>query len=153
MITSFGANIFCNAYICKNNIAVGDVVDIEGNQNTSSMSNTAFNFKSYGSSSGSVKMVYGGGDTPETADDNALADPIGAFEYNGSANYNNGKYVVTATATYTGSDPITVKEIGIIVKQSGGQQFLVARKVVPPRTVQPNETFTYSMTVNFKGAE
>ena len=151
MVTYNGARIFCDAYICKNTITARSIPDINGDQNTSGFGNTAVNFKTYGGN-GAVKLVYGGGDTPETASDSALDEPIGTFNHNGSANYINGKYVVTATASNTGSDPITVKEIGIIATINN-QDFLLVRQTVPARTVEPRETFTYSMAVNFEGAE
>lgn len=157
MITANGAEILVKARICKQTIQADTLTDINGEANTQIILESSVDYTSYGASSnkGGVRLVYGGGDTAESAGDTALADPLGVFNVNGSANYSAGKYVVTATAVNSAGAAITVKEIGLLFEMiaSFGQSFLAVRQLVPPRVVEHGETFTYSMAINFKGAE
>lgn len=69
--------------------------------------------------------------------------------YPGSDNWNasildNGNIAYTYVFHNTGSDAITVTEIGLSYVCSAGK-YLVGRKLIAPRTIQPDEavTFTY----------
>ena len=58
----------------------------------------------------------------------------------------NGNIAYTYTFVNTGSDAITITEIGLSFLCTTGK-FLVGRKLIPPRTIQPSEsvTFTYEL--------
>ena len=68
--------------------------------------------------------------------------------YPGSDTWNaaildNGNIAFTYVFRNTGSDAITVTEIGISYVCSAGK-YLVGRKLIAPRTIQPGETVTFT---------
>lgn len=61
----------------------------------------------------------------------------------------NGNTVFTATYQNTSNRAYTIKEIGIIQQTYTSAVYLVARTLIPPRTIQPNETVTFSYVIQF----
>ena len=59
-----------------------------------------------------------------------------------------GNVVFTRTFTNITNDNVTITELGIYLVVSS-YVFLVARKLIPSRTIQPNETVTFSYVVEF----
>lgn len=148
MITTNGVNILL-AMILKGNVAVDSVTDITGAQNASAISYSALSFaKMLGTSSG-VKMYFGASDKAESPDDYVLDDPV-ISSTNGTCGKSADKWFVTTTFTNNGSDPLTIKEIGVTAGlQSNSKEYLIARKVVPARTVAVGETATFTFTLDF----
>lgn len=62
----------------------------------------------------------------------------------------NGNISYTFTFLNTGSDPITVTEIGLSFLCETGK-FLIGRKVIPPRTVESFESVTFTYEIVFTG--
>lgn len=60
-----------------------------------------------------------------------------------------GSIVYTATFSNNSSVAYDVKEIGLIQTTYGNEHYLIARKLIPSRTVQPNETVTFSYVIEF----
>lgn len=158
MIVGTGANLICTVWVCRRTLEVETLKDTSGEWNTSTISSSYANtmiYKDSQSTNSGIRLIYGGSDTPEQVTDSALVDPIGKFLAQGSINNTGTRWVVTASTTHTGEEPITIKEIGMVFctqNNRGGQEFLIARKVVPARVVQPYETFTFSMAIDFLGA-
>lgn len=158
MVVGTGANLICSMLVCGGTFAVETLKDTSGEWNTSTISRTYANtmiYKDSQSSNSGIRLIYGGSDAAEQVTDSALVDPIGKFLTQGSINNTGTRWVVTASSTNSSSDPITIKEIGMVLctqDNRGGQEFLLARKVVPARVVQPYETFTFSMAIDFLGA-
>lgn len=159
MIVATGARLIGNMLVCGQTFAVETVKDTSGEWNSTTISRNYANtmiYKTGDSANSGIRLIYGGSDTPEQVTDNALVDPIGKFLAQGSISGDTlGKWIVTASTTYTGSEAITIKEIGMVMcmqDNRGGQEFLLARKVVPARTVRPGESFAYSMVIDFLGA-
>lgn len=159
MIVATGARLIGNMLVCRQTFNAGTVKDTSDDWNTTSISQSYANttvYKNSQSTNSGIRLIYGGSDAAEQATDNALVDPIGKFLAQGSISGDTlGKWIVTASATNSGSETITIKEIGMVMcmqDNRGGQEFLLARKVVPPRTVRPGESFTYSMVIDFLGA-
>ena len=157
MITGTGANLICSMWVCGGTFAEETLKDTSGEWNSSVISRTYANtmiYKDSQSANSGIRLIYGGSDTPEHVSDSALVDPIGKFLTQGSVNNTGTRWVATASTKHTGEEPITIKEIGMVLctqDNRGGQEFLIARKVVPARVVQPNETFTFSMAIDFTG--
>lgn len=151
MITTNGANILI-AMILKDSVPANKVKDITGAVMTTSISITALNFtRKYvpGSSSG-VMMHFGSGTTDASNDDYCLADDLGITPATVTAGKNGNKWYVNAILTNTGSSAITINEIGVTAgTQSNSKEYLIARKVVPTRTVAVGETATFTFTLDF----
>lgn len=60
-----------------------------------------------------------------------------------------GSIVYTATFSNNSSVAYTIKEIGLIQTTYENAHYLTARKLIPPRTIQPGETVTFSYVVEF----
>ena len=156
MITHNGSLVFCKACVCETSIDVDEMPDINGEYASQQMRRNSFSLTSYtNSETSAIQLIYGDGDTAVTVADNALDSPLGYCPNGTAGYYTSGQYFVTATGSNTGNEPITIREIGLIARASvsPNNAFLLVRQLVPPRVVQPNETFTYSLTVNFMGAE
>lgn len=157
MITRRGADIVYGVFMCSRTFAKGTLVDIEGNDNAVNVSYNNLNSTTYKTATtvtSGFRLLYGGGDAPESTADYKLDEPLGIMGISGTCGYGSGNYIVTGTGVNTGATAITIKEIGmaaVLQDNQGAQAFLVARKVIPPRTVQPNETFTFSMSLDVAG--
>ena len=98
--------------------------------------------------------LLGVGDTPVTPDDYCLDEMnVGNVDVNTiiqcSAVFT--RPTVTArgisyvfTFVNTGNTAITIKEMCLAMRFSGSVKYMIARKVIPPRTIQANETATFS---------
>lgn len=157
MITRRGADIVYGVFLCSRTFGIGELVDIEGNDNAVNVSYNNLNstiYKTATTTTSGFRLLYGGGDAPESTADYKLDEPLGIMGVSGTCGYGSGNYIVTGTGINTGETAITIKEIGmaaVLQNNQGGQAFLVARKVIPARTVQPNETFTFSMSLDVAG--
>lgn len=157
MITRRGADIVYGVFLCSRTFGKGTLVDIEGNDNAVNVSYNNLNsttYKTATTGTSGFRLLYGGGDAPESTADYKLDEPLGIMGISGTCGYGSGNYIVTGTGVNTGETAITIKEIGmaaVLQDNQGAQAFLVARKVIPPRTVQPNETFTFSMSLDVAG--
>lgn len=60
-----------------------------------------------------------------------------------------GSIVYTATFSNNSSVAYTIKEIGLIQTAYENAHYLTARKLIPPRTIQPGETVTFSYVIEF----
>ena len=157
MITRRGADIVYGVFMCSRTFATDTLKDINGEWNAVNVSYNNLNstiYKTSETSNSGFRLLYGSGDTPESTADYKLDEPLGIMGVSGSCGYGSGNYIVTGTGINTGETAITIKEIGmaaVLQDNQGAQAFLVARKVIPPRTVQPNETFTFSMSLDVVG--
>ncbi len=61
---------------------------------------------------------------------------------------NNGNIAYSYVFRNTGSDAVTITEIGLSFACMYGK-FLVGRCLIPPRTIQPNETVTFTYELAF----
>lgn len=60
-----------------------------------------------------------------------------------------GSIVYTATFSNNSAVAYAIKEIGLIQTTYGNAHYLMARKVIPTRTIQPGETATFSYVIEF----
>lgn len=60
-----------------------------------------------------------------------------------------GSIIYTATFSNNSSVAYTIKEIGLIQTVFENAHYLTARKLIPPRTIQPGETVTFSYVIEF----
>ena len=93
----------------------------------------------------------GSGDTEPTADDYKLAQEVNIPCVSASLAVVDRKAVYTYSFLNNTAQAITVSEMGLFSFISGYyyNPILVARKLIPSRTVQPNETVTFSYVVEF----
>ena len=93
----------------------------------------------------------GSGDTEPTADDYKLAQEVNIPCVSASLGVADGKAVYTYSFLNNTAQAITVSEMGLFSFIGGhyNNQILVARKLIPARTIQPNETVTFSYVVEF----
>lgn len=112
-------------------------------------------------SSQGMCLDLGVGDAAETADDYTLDNmEVGGVDVNTivTCQYSSYKWdafatdagtlVMQYTFRNTGSAPITVKELGLFYVNKT-MKILCARKVIPPRTIQPSETVTFAYELDF----
>ncbi|MCR5478273.1 MAG: hypothetical protein K6F27_00250 [Ruminococcus sp.] len=93
----------------------------------------------------------GSGDTEPTADDYKLAQEVNIPCVSASLAVVDRKAVYTYSFLNNTAQAITVSEMGLFSFISGyyNNQILVARKLIPSRTIQPNENVTFSYVVEF----
>lgn len=161
MITKNGAIIYSAQ--CDNNQGTGDRVltNISGtssapNYGQSSLylnSNMQINMSNYGAC-----MRLGVGDAePAKTDyyfDETVVDgvdvnnaiPCTAAVKSVSAD---GSIIYTATFSNNSSVAYTIKEIGLVQTVYNNAHYLIARKLIPARTIQPGETATFSYVIEF----
>ena len=111
-------------------------------------------------SQGGMVMNLGVGTTEPTEDDYWLDETeVGGVDINtivtcqGSSTWNptqldNGNVAYTYTFRNIGSSEVTVREIALSFVCTTGK-FMFARCLVPPRTIQPGETVTFSYELAF----
>ena len=102
-------------------------------------------------------LIFGSSDVAEGATDYNLKSIIddtlftrGTTSYTNSSYQNvDGTITLVQTATYTGAEPCTIKEVGYAVRYSAiPRPMLIAREVLKqPITVNQGDTFTVSMVI------
>ena len=93
----------------------------------------------------------GSGDTEPTADDYKLAQEVNIPCVSASLGVVDRKAVYTYSFLNNTAQAVTVSEMGLFSFIGGhyNNPILVARKLIPSRTIQPNETVTFSYVVEF----
>lgn len=100
-------------------------------------------------------IVLGTGTTPPTYNDFRIETPVDP------AGYSNHSYSISAdcqqvlTQSYTNksSEDITVTELGLFVSDDSRGVYakvLLTRNVIPPVTIKPNETKTFTIKIDYK---
>lgn len=111
----------------------------------------------YDASASGIMLLLGTGDTAPTVDDYKL-DSIWT-EYavitqvcsNMNANYDSNAFFISRSIQNTSSEPVTVKEQAICLCQRYGGNVIIAREVLTePVTLQPNQKYTFSMTISLE---
>ena len=117
-----------------------------------------------------VTMYLGLGNTPPTVNDYWLDETeVGGVNINSIIKYRsstigegaNGAVTYTFTFLNTSSDTsYTIKEIGLAIVPSNnssdprnGRCILIARKLITPRSVQPQETISFTYTISPCGGD
>ena len=97
-------------------------------------------------------MSIGSGTTEPTRDDITLPNAIpgrivqpGALACNVASN---GNLIFTRAFTNISDSDVTITELGLYL-MDGSNAFFAAHKLIPARTVQPNETVTFSYVIEF----
>lgn len=141
---------------CQYNDEAG-IISIEGDPMaaTTAITNSTLNNYSY------VRMQLGVGDTPVTINDYYLDDVlvdntdvntlITCQTTSGSPTVSTSSVLYTYVFKNSSAITITIKEIAIIVQASSTSSIkaMIAREVITPRTVQPDETITFSYEIKF----
>lgn len=102
-----------------------------------------------------VFIVYGNGTTIATSNDYNLESEITDLTLLGNSVFitDNG-YVVTSSIKNTSNEDIIVKELGLfetsISEYGASSTYMLTRNVLEtPITIKPNETKTFTITINF----
>lgn len=97
-------------------------------------------------------MAVGSGTTEPTRDDISLPNGIsGSIIQIGTLTCDvasNGNLIFTRAFTNISDSDVTITELGLYL-MNGNNAFFAAHKLIPARTVQPNETVTFSYVVEF----
>ena len=97
-------------------------------------------------------MSVGSGTTEPTRDDIRLTNGIpGTIVQIGTLTCDvasNGNLIFTRAFTNISDSDVTITELGLYL-MDGADAFFAAHKLIPARTVQPNETVTFSYVVEF----
>lgn len=97
-------------------------------------------------------MSVGSGTTEPTRDDIRLTNDIpGTIVQIGTLTCDvasNGNLIFTRAFTNISDSDITITELGLYLMDDS-DAFLAAHKLIPARTVQPNETVTFSYVIEF----
>lgn len=100
-------------------------------------------------------MAVGNGMTKPTRDDIRLTNGIsGAIVQPGALTCDvasNGNLIFTRTFTNISDSDVTITELGLYLLDDD-DAFFAAHKLIPARTVQPNETATFSYVIEFNQA-
>lgn len=105
------------------------------------------------------KLFVGTNDTPATRDDYTIqsadltlvsSSTIPTSSSSTFQNYENNTHGSYTTSIYTNNtnEPITIKEVGLVCvvgSSSSNDLCLFAREVITPVTIQPNETYSFTM--------
>ena len=112
-------------------------------------------------SSDGIFLTLGTDNTPPTKSDLKLGNSIEDFVWlsssrvAGRANNSNDLLMFNSVVNYRGSSPITIKEMGlncvisngIVAGNNNGQKFLLAREVIEPLVINPNDTYSFVMRI------
>lgn len=141
MITKNGALIFGKGKMMPQNIQMKN--SLGENKNVSVM---------YKYAPDDWTMNVGSGTTEPTRDDITLPNGIpGRVVQIGTLTCDvasNGNLIFTRAFTNISDSDVTITELGLYL-MDGADAFLAAHKLIPARTVQPNETVTFSYVVEF----
>ena len=105
---------------------------------------------------GNQKLVVGSGTTAPTIQDYAIESPVSLDLISNTfsiAPSTSSNYMETIQSTFknNGNTDVTVSEVGLYVdgngEWSGTHTAMVAREVIPPVTIAPGKTYTFSMTI------
>lgn len=167
MITKVGSKIL-NVVLMANNdryyIPEGTIRGINNSTNSMYLYYVSLKYldtiqtdNTSGSSKGVIALV-GVGDTPVTAEDYRLDEMyVNNVDVNTIVQCTSGQFPQTTTRgisyqyqfTNTGSSAITIREICICFRNNQNEKFMLARKVIPPRTIQPNENVTFAYEIDW----
>lgn len=141
---------------------INSMRDVNGDWNSSGLTvndtNAIFNaYRPTGSTSNisGVTMVCGEGTSAVSETDYQLGNAFDDTEFTstGSLNFSNGKLTITATFINVSGMDKTITEIGVIfhwkISSSVAYNYLVARVLVPSRTVSAGDTATFTYEVDF----
>lgn len=97
-------------------------------------------------------MAVGSGTTEPTRDDIRLTNGIpGTIVQVGTLTCDvasNGNLIFTRAFTNISDSDVTITELGLYLMDDSNA-FFAAHKLIPARTVQPNETVTFSYVIEF----
>ena len=97
-------------------------------------------------------MNVGSGTTEPTRDDITLPNGIpGSIVQIGTLTCDaasNGNLIFTRAFTNISDSDVTITELGLYLMDDGNA-FFAAHKLIPARTVRPNETVTFSYVIEF----
>ena len=159
MITNNGAVIFSAQF--GNGTGTRQLTDTGGMASTPNYSTSALyleaNMQTFPNDKGACMILGVGNAEPQKTDyflDETEVDGVDISEaipcVSASKSITpSGNTVFTATYSNTSNRAYTIKEIGIIQQTYKAAVYLVARTLIPPRTIQPNETLTFSYVVEF----
>lgn len=162
MLTKNGAyNIMKNMVCRQQSDSTFEMRDISGNLvGVTGYASFSWDRFQAGTSSG-MKLIVGVGNTPASYNDYCLDETeIGGVDIdtlistaNGSITVDNmGQYNITATFTNMSSQTIDIQEIGLVAYGSGNIMtntwVLMARSVIPKKTLAPSDNVTITYTVS-----
>ena len=157
MITKAGREFFSKTLIAGD-IYFNNLKNTQGVETQSSgvtartwfESNYAITKNAYDSGGLGLAMAVGSGDTEFTENSYWLSNAETGVVCNSCSVTANGQaMIVTAVFTNTSNSAKDIKEIGLMFAHYGLMNFLIAGKNIPTRTIQPNETVTFSYVVEF----
>lgn len=105
-----------------------------------------------------IGVALGSGTTPPTIDDYKMENAIttnlnaGGVTRSFNANTSNSSLTVVQPIVNTGTNTITISEIGLFGKKSPTSTYgciLLSRDVITPVTIAPNESKTFVVTIDF----
>lgn len=136
------------------------IFNYEGGNNatantSTSTSTTAYYTYNY------ISLTFGNGTTEVTADDYQMESPYDTTDHFSWQNQvqssvvDNLTKVITASIANISDENLTVSEIGVVVSSNATStpynHTLIARSLVTPVTIAPNETKTFQYTLNLAG--
>ncbi len=120
-----------------------------GNTSTSNTSYTSL---------GCISLTFGSGTTEVTADDYQMESPYDTtnhFSWQNQAQSSVGDNltkVITASICNISEEDLTVSEIGAVMFHTNKINYiLIARSLITPVTIEPNETKTFQYTLDLSG--
>jgi hypothetical protein len=141
MITKNGALIFGKGKMTNGNV-----------QLTNSLGENASIYVTSKYAPNDWTMAVGSGTTEPTRDDIRLTNDIsGTIVQIGTLTCDaasNGNLIFTRAFTNISDSDVTITELGLYLMDDD-DAFFAAHKLIPARTVQPNETVTFSYVVEF----
>lgn len=167
MITKAGSRILSLRVFgsTRYDIPISTIYDITGSGNEAVYSHNSFDAmaNTYSDNmsgrNGGIIAFVGIGDTAPTADDYFLDDvDVGGVDVNTivqCTSVRSSGLITPKGISYlftfmnTGESAVTIKEICIVYRLNQNEKYMIARKVIPPRAIQSNETVTFSYEIDW----
>ena len=96
-----------------------------------------------------IFLSLGTDDTPPTRSDLKLGNSVEDFVWLSSSKIagSNEFLIFNVVVKYKGSSPVTIREMGLNCKVFTGTEFLLAREVIEPLVINPNDTYSFIMRI------
>ena len=157
MITKNGSILLVNLYWGNITTPANTYRDINGNLWNNTVSTSVVRINLFDPSRG-ISVMVGTGDSTPSFNDYALdSTDVGGVDINTLVSITNGtitfdgmgQYNITFTITNTSNQDVTIKEVGIIENgSSGALKMMIARNVIPAKTLAPSDTVTFTYTLS-----
>lgn len=149
MITKNGSILWGKGRLGGKDFEDGEMRTLGGLYHGAYVSNIVGNITAT-SSNNYYSLVIGSGTNEPQKTDYNIQEITNQYVYKGTGSVDfdaNGSVIFTRQFTNITNDDVTITELGIYLVTNF--DFLLARKLIPPRVLAPGETATFSYKISF----